>query len=67
MMGYEERTFAPLVTVSLEALVPPDHFYRHLQQVLDLSFVRDLVQETYAASGRPSFDPEVFLPKFSPK
>jgi hypothetical protein len=27
---------------------------------LDLSFVRDLVQETYANMGRPSIDPVVF-------
>jgi transposase len=61
MMGIKERTFAPLVAVSLEALVPPDHFYRYLDRTLDLSFVRDLVQETYAAGGRPSIDPVVFF------
>jgi hypothetical protein len=31
MMGSKERHFAPLVNVSLEALVPMDHFYRHLE------------------------------------
>jgi hypothetical protein len=45
----------------LEALVPPDHFYRHLDRTLDLSFVRDLVQDTYAPLGRPSIDPIVFF------
>lgn len=49
MMGFKERAFAPLVAVSLEKLVPQDHFYRHLQHVLDLSFVHDLVREYYAA------------------
>ncbi|HEY7123497.1 MAG TPA: hypothetical protein VH540_06060 [Ktedonobacterales bacterium] len=53
MMGTKVREFAPLVAVSLEALVPQDHFYRHLQRTLDLSFVRELVQVTYAPSGRP--------------
>jgi transposase len=61
MMGLKARAFAPLVAVSLEALVPPDHFYRHLERTLDLSFVRDLVQETYATAGRPSIDPVVFF------
>jgi transposase len=61
MMGTKERTFAPLVAVSLEALVPRDHFYRHLDRTLDLSFVRDLVQDSYAAGGRPSIDPVVFF------
>jgi transposase len=61
MMGAKARAFAPVVAVSLEALVPHDHFYRHLQRTLDLSFVRELVQEAYAPSGRPSIDPEVFF------
>lgn len=61
MLGTKERAFAPLVAVSLEALVPHNHFSRHLQRTLDLSFVRDLVEATYLPSGRPSIDPEVFF------
>ena len=33
------------IAVSLEDLVPPDHFYRHLEAKLDLSFVRDWTRE----------------------
>lgn len=61
MMGTKQRDFAPLVKVSLEALVPQDHFYRHLERMLDLSFVREVVQERYASKGRPSIDPMVFF------
>jgi len=61
MMGTKERFFAPLVNVSLEELVPSDHFYRHLEKSLDLSFVREFVHETYAGKGRPSIDPVVFF------
>src|SRR6266516_3974068 len=61
MMGTKERNFAPIVQVSLEELVPQDHFYRHLERTLDLSFVREFVQETYAGKGRPSIDPVVFF------
>lgn len=61
MMGLKERAFAPLVAVSLEEFVPQDHFYRHLQKGLDLSFVYDLVRESYAVAGRPSIDPVVFF------
>src|SRR5438874_6986281 len=61
MMGKKERGFAPLINVSLEELVPHDHFYRHLERTLDLSFVREFVQETYAGIGRPSIDPIVFF------
>jgi transposase len=61
MMGFKERAFAPKVSVSLEELVPQDHFYRQLERQLDLSFVRQFVQETYASGGRPSIDPIVFF------
>src|SRR3989441_11731526 len=61
MMGSKQRHFAPLIQVSLEELVPQDHFYRYLEQTLDLSFVREFVQETYAGGGRPSIDPIVFF------
>jgi transposase len=49
------------VVVSLESLVPKDHFYRHLDRSLDLSFVRDLVRDCYSPIGRPSIDPVVFF------
>jgi transposase len=61
MLGSKARIFAPLVNVSLEELVPPDQFYRHLEHTLDLAFVRDLVHDCYAAGGRPSIDPVVFF------
>jgi transposase len=49
------------IAVSLEDLVPTDHFYRHLQAKLDLGFVRDWALERYADRGRPSIDPVVFF------
>jgi transposase len=61
MMGSKQRQFAPLIHISLEDLVPADHFYRHLERTLDLSFVREFVHETYAGGGRPSIDPIVFF------
>jgi hypothetical protein len=61
MMGIKGRAFGPLPPVTLEELVPPDHFYRHLEDTLDLHFVRDLVRDVYAPSGRPSIDPIVFF------
>ena len=61
MMGTKVRRFEPLSNVSLETLVPKDHFYRHVERTLDLSFVRDLVRSCYAAGGRPSVDPVVYF------
>jgi hypothetical protein len=53
MMGTKERRFLPLVNPSLEDLVPADHFYRHLERSLALTFGRDLVRGVYADTGRP--------------
>jgi transposase len=62
MMGIKMRTFSPLPhDLSLEDLVPNDHFYRRLEARLDLSFVRELVGPLYANGGRPSVDPVVFF------
>ena len=62
MMGTKIRSFSPLpYELSLEDLVPHDHFYRRLQARLDLSFVRELVAPLYARGGRPSVDPVVFF------
>ena len=49
------------IAVSLEDLVPQNNFYRHLENKLDLSFVRDCAKELYAERGRPSIDPVVFF------
>ncbi len=49
------------IAVSLETLVPVDHFYRHLEAKLDLGFVRDWTREVYAERGRQSIDPVVFF------
>ena len=61
MMGTKVRLFGPLTNFTLEDLVPKNHFYRHVERTLDLSFVRELVQSCYAPIGRPSIDPIVFF------
>ena len=61
MMGSKARSFDPIDGLTLADLVPADHFYRHLERALDLSFVRGLVADCYAAGGRPSIDPVVFF------
>lgn len=60
-MGCEARDFLPVSAISVEELVPENHFYRRLERELDLSFVRDLVHGCYARGGRPSLDPVVFF------
>jgi len=58
---FPDDLFADEESDPLEELVPHDHFYRQLHQKLDLSYVRDLVQQTYTGAGRPSIDPVVFF------
>jgi transposase len=62
MMGTKARLLTPVHALSLDQLAPADHFYRHVDRVVDLSFVRDLVRDCYVAGiGRPSVDPIVFF------
>jgi hypothetical protein len=44
-MGSKARLFAPVSALSLDELVPADHFYHRLDHALDLSFVSELVQD----------------------
>jgi transposase len=62
MLGQrKDRQLDQPIAVSLEALVPADNFYRHLDATLDLSFVREWVAALYKPGGRPSIDPVVFF------
>lgn len=61
MLGEKQRHFKTFPAISLEALVPPENFYRQVEAKLDLRFVRELVAECYTAIGRPSIDPVVFF------
>ena len=56
----QSRELDEPIRVSLNDLVPPGHFYRHLEHTRNLAFVRGLVSELYAGIGRPSIDPVVF-------
>jgi transposase len=61
MLCEKEKCFKT-PSVSLEGLVPANHFYRQLEAQLDLHFVYELVKDTYAPTlGRPSIDPVVFF------
>jgi len=62
MMGHKRRQFDYHDRICLDDLVPSDHFYRRLETAVDLSFVRELVQDRYCWwNGRPSIDPVVFF------
>jgi hypothetical protein len=52
--GCKARDVLPVSAISLDDLVPADHFYRQLDRVLDLSFVRDLARDCYAPVDAPA-------------
>ena len=45
----------------LEKYVPPDHLLRKIDQVLDLSNLREHLRGYYSTTGRPSVDPELMI------
>lgn len=61
MMG--QKAFAPRLfhTLSLEAMLPPDHQLRRLERAVDLTFVRSLCAAYYSPTGQPSIDPVVLF------
>ena len=60
-MGHRTKRFKLFAETNLDALLPADNLYRRLEERLDLSFVRNLVRDTYEDMGRPSIDPVVFF------
>ncbi|HKM29082.1 MAG TPA: IS1182 family transposase [Anaerovoracaceae bacterium] len=51
-----------LQVVSLEQLVPEDHLLRKIDEVIDFSFIYDLVEDKYSTeTGRPSIDPVMLI------
>jgi transposase len=57
--GFQEK----LHMVTIEDLVPADHFLRKADKVLDLFFVYEEARHLYSKTGRPSIDP-VLLVKY---
>ena len=50
------------VAASLRELIPDDYILKRVQKVVDLSWLRDEVRESYCeTNGRPSIDPESAL------
>ena len=57
MMGKRNAQSSAIQMVTLEELVPPKHFLRKLDQVLDLSFMPGIMKQIYPSElGHPSVD-----------
>ena len=45
----------------LDEYIPPDHLLRQIDQVFDLSALREHLSDYYSHTGRPSVDPELMI------
>jgi transposase len=45
----------------LDRVVPPDHLVRHIDSLLDLSWVHEELAPDYSDTGRPSIDPVLMI------
>lgn len=55
------RQLGESIPVSLNNMVPKCHYYGHLDRMLDLTFVLDLVRDSYVEIGLPWIDPVVIF------
>jgi transposase len=58
---YQTRTDSLFYYFRLEDQIPDDHRLKRLDRFIDLGFVRERLQDTCSAVGRPLIDPEVLL------
>lgn len=61
MIGNKDFAGKIFYNFSLEKIVPEDDYYRRLDKVLDLSFLRTECRDLYGSTGNPSIDPVVFF------
>ena len=61
MMSRSEERQDRIVTTSLEALIPQDHFLRKLKAAVSFEFIYDIMAPLYSDRGRPSVDPVILI------
>lgn len=62
MMTRTESKQIQFHTVTMESLVPEDHFLRKLEKLVDFSFIYEETEDSYCLNnGRPSVDPVILV------
>jgi transposase len=61
MMGRQDEPGRLFYRFNLERHIPADHLLRQIDAVLDLGEIRRSLAPYYAATGRPSIDPELMI------
>ena len=60
-MTRNEAKQSKLLLVTMEELIPQDHFLRKLDAAISFEFVYDIVAPLYSDRGRPSIDPVLLV------
>lgn len=61
MMTRNEGAQSKLLLVTMEDLIPQDHFLRKLDAAISFDFVYDIAAPLYSNRGRPSIDPVLLV------
>jgi transposase/prophage antirepressor-like protein len=61
MMTRRDGVQQKMLCVTLESLMPQEHFLRRLDSLMDFSFIYQRVESLYSRRGRPSIDPVVVV------
>lgn len=61
MLKKHQNREEKLSIVTLENIVPKDHYLRKIDAVMDFEFVYEYVEDMYSNTGRPSVDPVVLI------
>ena len=61
MQGKKIFTQKLFYQISLNSLVPKEHFYRRLNDILNLQFLYKATKKYYGSDGQKSLDPVVFF------
>ena len=61
MLKKSESKQMKMSFVTLESLMPQEHFLRDLDRLIDFDFIYDKVADLYSNTGRPSIDPVVMI------
>lgn len=61
MLNRNENRQMKMCLVTLDELMPQEHFLRDLDRCVDFNFIYDKVEALYSNTGRPSVDPVMLI------
>jgi hypothetical protein len=61
MVGKRKQLNKNCLSAAIEDYIPKNNLYRRLKQLLDLSFLYEVVKPYYGKCGQKSIDPVLFF------